>query len=109
MSSQRSVSMTGFFGADPGPSPFDSLLAQCLGSALPGRRPPAVGITRLIRGKALAWVAAAVRQVAEWGNRDLDSPHRLWAATRVPGSRQLIQRAGADPDALAEWLEPAAT
>jgi ATP-dependent Clp protease ATP-binding subunit ClpC len=69
MSSQRSVSMTGFFGADPGPSPFDSLLAQFFGNAFPGRRPHAVGITRLMSEQALALVSAAVRQVAEWGNR----------------------------------------
>jgi ATP-dependent Clp protease ATP-binding subunit ClpC len=101
--------MTGFFGADPGPSPFDSLLAQFFGNAFPGRRPHAVGITRLMSEQALALVSAAVRQVAEWGNRELDSTHLLWAATRVPGSRELIQRAGADPDALAERVEREAT
>ncbi|ACU96188.1 ATP-dependent Clp protease ATP-binding subunit [Saccharomonospora viridis] len=101
--------MTGFFGADPGPSPFDSLLAQFFGNAFPGRRPHAVGITRLMSEQALALVSAAVRQVAEWGNRELDSTHLLWAATRVPGSRELIQRAGADPDALAERMEREAT
>ena len=101
--------MTGFFGADPGPSPFDSLLAQFFANAFPGRRPHAVGITRLMSEQALALVSAAVRQVAEWGNRELDSTHLLWAATRVPGSRELIQRAGADPDALAERVEREAT
>jgi ATP-dependent Clp protease ATP-binding subunit ClpC len=96
--------MTGFFG-EPGPSPFDQLLAQFFGNAMPGRRPHAVGITRLMSEQALALVSAAVRQVGEWGQSELDSTHLLWAATRVPGSRELLQRAGADPDALAERVE----
>ncbi|MEY7970633.1 ATP-dependent Clp protease ATP-binding subunit [Saccharomonospora xinjiangensis] len=96
--------MTGFFG-DLGPSPFDQLLAQFFGSAMPGRRPHAVGITRLMSEQALALVSAAVRQVGDWGQHELDSTHLLWAATRVPGSRELIQRAGADPDALARRVE----
>ncbi|WP_024876013.1 ATP-dependent Clp protease ATP-binding subunit [Saccharomonospora piscinae] len=97
--------MSGFFGADSGPSPFDSLLAQFFGNDMPGRRPHAVGITRLMSEQALALVSAAVRQVGEWGHSELDSTHLLWAATRVPGSRELIQRSGADPDALAERVE----
>ncbi|EIE98178.1 ATP-dependent Clp protease ATP-binding subunit [Saccharomonospora glauca] len=96
--------MTGFF-ADPGPSPFDQLLAQFFGNAMPGRRPHAVGITRLMSEQALALVSAAVRQVSEWRQSELDSTHLLWAATRVPGSRELLQRAGANPDALAERVE----
>ncbi|EHY90850.1 ATP-dependent Clp protease ATP-binding subunit [Saccharomonospora azurea] len=96
--------MTGFFG-EPSPSPFDQLLAQFFGNAMPGRRPHAVGITRLMSEQALALVSAAVRQVGEWGQNELDSTHLLWAATRVPGSRELLQRAGADPDALAERVE----
>ncbi len=97
--------MTGFFGADPGSSPFDQLLAQFFGDAMPGRRPHAVGITRLMSEQALALVSAAVRQVGEWNGSELDSTHLLWAATRVPGSRELIQRSGADPDALATRVE----
>ena len=96
--------MTGFF-AEPGPSPFDQLLAQFFGNAMPGRRPHAVGITRLMSEQALALVSAAVRQVGEWRQSELDSTHLLWAATRVPGSRELLQRAGANPDALAERVE----
>ncbi|PXY27325.1 ATP-dependent Clp protease ATP-binding subunit [Prauserella muralis] len=97
--------MTGFFGGDPGPSPFDQLLAQFFGNAMPGRRPYAVGITKLMSEQTLALVSEAVRQVGEWGGGELDSVHLLWAATRAPGSRELIQRAGADPDALAERIE----
>ncbi|WP_199430121.1 ATP-dependent Clp protease ATP-binding subunit [Qaidamihabitans albus] len=97
--------MTGFFGADPGPSPFDAMLAHFFGNAVPGRHPRAVGITRLMSEQAQALVSAAVRQVAEWGGAELDSVHLLWAAAHTPGSRELIQRAGADPDALAERVE----
>ncbi|MFC4000864.1 ATP-dependent Clp protease ATP-binding subunit [Prauserella oleivorans] len=96
--------MTGFFG-EPGPSPFDQLLAQFFGSAMPGRRPQPVGITRLMSEQALALVSAAAQQVGEWGGAELDSMHLLWGSTKVPGSRELIQRAGGDPDALAQRVE----
>ncbi|RBM13852.1 AAA family ATPase [Prauserella sp. PE36] len=96
--------MTGFFG-DPGPSPFDQLLAQFFGNAMPGRQPYAVGITRLMSEQALALVSAAVRRVGEWGGNELDSVHLLWGATQVSGSRELIQRAGGDPDAIAQRIE----
>ncbi|MEU3271959.1 ATP-dependent Clp protease ATP-binding subunit [Saccharomonospora sp. NPDC006951] len=97
--------MTGFFGSDSGPSPFDQFLAQFFGNAMPGRPPQAVGITRLMSEQALALVSEAVEKSREWGGNELDSLHLLWAATRSPGSRELIQRAGADPDAVAARVE----
>ncbi|GAA1217517.1 ATP-dependent Clp protease ATP-binding subunit [Prauserella alba] len=95
--------MSGFFG-EPGPSPFDQLLAQFFGGSsrggTPGRQAP-LGITRLMSEQALALLSASVQRVAAQGRAELDSLHLLWGATQVPGSRELIQRAGGDPDALA--------
>jgi ATP-dependent Clp protease ATP-binding subunit ClpC len=50
-------------------------------------------------------VAAAAEQAAGWGGADLDTEHLLWAATRVEPTRQLLTRAGANPDALASAVE----
>ncbi|MCP2254057.1 ATP-dependent Clp protease ATP-binding subunit ClpC [Prauserella aidingensis] len=95
--------MSGFFG-EPGPSPFDQFLAQFFGGSsrgsVPGRQAP-LGITRLMSEQALALLSAAVQQVGKQGRGELDSTHLLWGATQVPSSRELVQRAGGDPDALA--------
>jgi len=99
--------MSGFFG-EPGPSPFDQFLAQFFGGSVPGgvpgRRAGPVGITRLMSEQALALLSAAVKQVGEQGRAELDTTHLLWGATQVPSSRELIQRAGGDPDALATQI-----
>jgi ATP-dependent Clp protease ATP-binding subunit ClpC len=47
----------------------------------------------------------AAQKAAEWGSEELDTEHLLWAATTVSGSRELLERAGADPDALATEIE----
>ncbi|HEY9391169.1 MAG TPA: ATP-dependent Clp protease ATP-binding subunit [Mycobacteriales bacterium] len=50
-------------------------------------------------------VRDAATQAAEWGSPDLDTEHLLWAATRQEATRQLIARAGGDPDAVAGDIE----
>ncbi|GAB3228147.1 ATP-dependent Clp protease ATP-binding subunit [Glycomyces halotolerans] len=50
-------------------------------------------------------LAAAIRQTMEWGGADLDTEHLLWAAAQLDPTRQLLSRAGADPDAVASEIE----
>ncbi|MFD7660258.1 Clp protease N-terminal domain-containing protein, partial [Actinosynnema sp. NPDC059797] len=98
--------MTGFFGpGGPGRSPFDEFLAQFFGANPVGRRSNPVDITDLLSEQARDLLADAVNQTAEWGRTDLDTEQLLWAATRQPTSRALVERAGADPDALAGQVE----
>lgn len=91
--------MTGFFPG--GGSPFDQFLAQFFGNAMPGRRPQSVDITRLLTDQARELISEAAEKAAEQGRADVDTEHLLWAATQVPVTRQLLENAGAKPDALA--------
>ncbi len=98
------------YGAeDFGSSPFDDFLAHIHGAGGPRRPVQRVDITRLMSGPARELLAAAAAQVAEWGGTDLDTEHLLWAAARLEPTRQLLERAGADPDALAHQIETEAT
>jgi ATP-dependent Clp protease ATP-binding subunit ClpC len=93
----------GFFGGEPGS--FDDFLARFFGSEAgrpPGRR---INIGRLMTEPARELVRDAAAQAVEWGSPDLDTDHLLWAATRQEDTRQLLIRAGADPDAVARDVE----
>ncbi|GAA3520190.1 ATP-dependent Clp protease ATP-binding subunit [Actinocatenispora rupis] len=92
---------------DLGPDPLNELLARFLGGASlrqPARR---VDIGRLMSGEAREMVAAAARQAGEWGDRELDTYHLLWAATKQEHTRQMLAKAGADPDGLADRIAAA--
>jgi ATP-dependent Clp protease ATP-binding subunit ClpC len=101
---------SGFYGPeDFGSSPFDEFLARLYGSSgLPQRQVRRVDITRLMSGEARELLAAAAglaAQAAGGGGADLDTEHLLWAAATREPTRQLLARAGADPDALAREIE----
>jgi ATP-dependent Clp protease ATP-binding subunit ClpC len=98
---------SGFYGpGDSGPSPFDDFIARLYGAVQgpprPGQR---VDITRLMSGPARELLGAAATLVAEGGGADLDTEHLLWAAARLEPTRQMLARAGADPDALTRAIE----
>jgi ATP-dependent Clp protease ATP-binding subunit ClpC len=99
--------MSGLFGPEGfGPSPFDDFLARIYGSA-PGssRRGHRIEITRLMTAPARELLSVAATQAAEHDGADLDTVQLLWAATKLEPTRQLLDRAGADPDALARSIE----
>ncbi|MEU0052811.1 ATP-dependent Clp protease ATP-binding subunit [Streptomyces sp. NPDC006309] len=86
--------------------PFSELFNRFFGMS-PATSPPAVQrvpIGRLLSDSAHELLAAAGGRAAEDG-ADLDTGHLLWAATRVPASRQVLEQAGADPDRLAADVE----
>ncbi len=89
-----------------GPSPFDDFIARLYGASQgpprPGQR---VDITRLMSGPARELLGAAATLVAERGGSDLDTEHLLWAAARLEPTRQMLARAGADPDGIARAVE----
>jgi ATP-dependent Clp protease ATP-binding subunit ClpC len=98
--------MTGFYGdEDFGSGPFDEFLARFFGPGTPRRPAQRIDITRLMSGPARELLAAAAAQAAEWGGTDLDTVHLLWAATQLEPTRQLLSRAGAEPDSLAGEIE----
>ncbi|MFD0276718.1 ATP-dependent Clp protease ATP-binding subunit [Kitasatospora sp. NPDC127111] len=84
--------------------PFSDLLSRFFGMS-PLASPPAVQrvpIGRLLSESSQELLALAARRAAEDGSRDLDTAHLLWATTRVDPSRRMLERAGIDPDRLAD-------
>ncbi len=47
----------------------------------------------------------AAAQAAERGGVDLDTNHLLWSAAKLEPTRQLLGRAGADPDDIVRAIE----
>ncbi|GAA4577140.1 ATP-dependent Clp protease ATP-binding subunit [Micromonospora coerulea] len=91
----------GDFGSDP----WDEFLARYFGRGEGGRRPPhRVDITRLMTADAREMLADAARRAAQKHSNDLDTDHLLWAALQREPLRDLVRRAGADPDALVNAL-----
>jgi ATP-dependent Clp protease ATP-binding subunit ClpC len=66
-----------------------------------------VDITRLMSAEARQVLLDAARRAAELGSADVDTDHLLWAALQREPMRELLRRAGADPDALAAQVERA--
>ncbi|MFG1677615.1 ATP-dependent Clp protease ATP-binding subunit [Micromonospora sp. NPDC049282] len=91
----------GDFGNDP----WDEFLARYFGRGEAGRRPAhRVDITRLMTADAREMLADAARRAAQKHSNDLDTDHLLWAALQREPLRDLVRRAGADPDALVNAL-----
>ncbi|SIR80219.1 ATP-dependent Clp protease ATP-binding subunit [Micromonospora avicenniae] len=91
----------GDFGTDP----WDEFLARYFGRGEGGRRPPhRVDITRLMTADAREMLADAARRAAQRQSSDLDTDHLLWAALQREPLRDLVRRAGADPDTLLNAL-----
>ena len=91
----------------PSPDPFSELLNRFFGMS-PGTAPPAVQrvpIGRLLSDAGRELISLASERAAEAGTGDLDTEHLLWASTKVEPARGLLERAGADPDAVAEAVE----
>ncbi|MFI5486340.1 ATP-dependent Clp protease ATP-binding subunit [Micromonospora echinaurantiaca] len=91
----------GDFGSDP----WDEFLARYFGRGEGGRRPAhRVDITRLMTADAREMLADAARRAAQRHSTDLDTDHLLWAALQREPLRDLVRRAGADPDTLLNAL-----
>ncbi|MEV1288965.1 ATP-dependent Clp protease ATP-binding subunit [Micromonospora sp. NPDC049679] len=92
---------SGAFGAGGrGGDPWEELLARFLSGGEPRLPVNRVDITRLMSADARELLIDAARRAARSGSSDLDTDHLLWAALQRQPLRELIRRAGADPDAL---------
>ncbi|MEQ4303525.1 ATP-dependent Clp protease ATP-binding subunit [Plantactinospora sp. B6F1] len=85
---------------DFGPDPWDEFLARYFGRGESRRQGQRVDITRLMTADAREMLADAARRAAQANSSDLDTDHLLWAALQREPLRDLIGRAGADPEAL---------
>jgi ATP-dependent Clp protease ATP-binding subunit ClpC len=86
-------------------SPLDEFFARFFGDGQPQQSAYRVDITRLMTEDARELVTDAARSVADAGRSDVGTEHLLWAATRRPPLREMIRRAGADPDQVAGAVE----
>ncbi|MFH8629503.1 ATP-dependent Clp protease ATP-binding subunit [Streptomyces lydicus] len=95
-----------------GPDPFGEFLARFFGGgAKSGSRdagqpmPRQADIARLMSGSARELVTSAAAYAAEHGSPELGTEHLLRAALAAEPTRTMLQRAGADPDALAAEID----
>src|SRR5258706_2422845 len=104
------MSMRPFEWGSLGGSPFDDMFERFFAGRdpfAPSRRVQQVDISRLLNDQARDMLARAAQRAAASGSPDLDAVHLLWAATQLPATRQQLQQAGVDVDALARRLEQA--
>ena len=92
--------MSSPFGQDP----FEEFLAQFFGSQQ-GQQGRRIDLARLMSQDARELIQSAARKAGEWGSRDLDTEHLLWAICQREPLRQLLARAGAEPGPLAAEIE----
>ena len=98
--------MSGPEGNDPpGPASWEDLVSRLL--RMPDTRRPVyrVDIGKLMSADARGLLIEAARRATELGAVDIDTDHLLWAGLHRDGLRSMLQRAGADPDALLAQLE----
>jgi ATP-dependent Clp protease ATP-binding subunit ClpC len=89
-----------------GPDSFSEFLARFLGGGAPeSSRPRPIDIGRMMSEPARQIVAEAASYAAEHGSHNLDTQHLLRAALSVGPIRNLVSRAGADPDMLAAEID----
>ncbi|MFJ8648477.1 ATP-dependent Clp protease ATP-binding subunit [Streptomyces sp. NPDC093546] len=104
---------SGFMGPEGfGPDAFSEFLARFFGggtsssSSGSGRSGPRyIDIGRLMSEPARRMVGDAASYAAEHGSPDLETEHLLRAALTTEPTRDLIARAGADPDALVAEID----
>ncbi|GAA2151392.1 ATP-dependent Clp protease ATP-binding subunit [Actinomadura napierensis] len=96
--------MTAWYGSG-GMDPFEEMLARFFGTRAHRRPTERINLARLMSEPARELVRDAATRAAQWGSRDLDADHLLWAATRQQGTRHWLERAGADPDAIQHEIE----
>ncbi|OII63039.1 AAA family ATPase [Streptomyces sp. CC53] len=101
---------SGFLGPEGfGPDPFSEFLARLFGgtqAASAARRGPRyIDIARMMSEPTRRMVDEAASYAAEHGSPDLETEHLLRAALETEPIRDLVVRAGADPDALAAEID----
>jgi ATP-dependent Clp protease ATP-binding subunit ClpC len=90
----------GGFGSDP----FEEFFARFFGG-VPRRPVQRIDIGRLMNEEAREAVREAALKAAEWGSRDLDTDHLLWALARQESTRRLLERAGVNPETITRDVE----
>ncbi|MUL40477.1 ATP-dependent Clp protease ATP-binding subunit [Streptomonospora sp. PA3] len=87
------------------PRSFEEFLARFFGPGGPRRASQRVDLSKLMDAATREVVSEAIARASQNDGTDLDAAHLLWALLRYEPARELIQRTGADPDALAKSAE----
>src|SRR4051794_3657421 len=88
---------------------FDDLVNRFFGGDPFRRTTPTVqrvNLERLLSEQARELLQRAAQTAVESGSDELDVGHLLWAATQLPTTRALLERAGANADEIAKRFEP---
>ncbi|MDI2027967.1 ATP-dependent Clp protease ATP-binding subunit [Saccharopolyspora sp. TS4A08] len=93
-------------GAGDSSAAFDSLFRDVLAGSGDSAAPSAT-LSALLDDQAHEVVSKAVRATVEWGSRELDSTHLLWAVTRVEATAELLTSSGVRVAELAEAVRSA--
>jgi ATP-dependent Clp protease ATP-binding subunit ClpC len=64
-------------------------------------------VSRLLSAQARELLQLAAGRAADWGSTNLGTEHLLYAATQLPATRYVLERAGANVDDLARRMEAA--
>ncbi|KIH99151.1 ATPase AAA [Streptomonospora alba] len=87
------------------PRSFEEFLARFFGPGGQRRASHRVDLSKLMDTPSREVVSEAIARASQSDGTDLDAAHLLWAVLRYEPARELVQRAGADPDALAKGAE----
>nr|WP_281290237.1 ATP-dependent Clp protease ATP-binding subunit [Saccharopolyspora dendranthemae] len=85
---------------------FDSLFRDVLAGSGESAAQSAA-LSTLLDEQAHEVVSKAVRATVDWGSRELDSAHLLWAVTQVPATAALLTSSGVRVGELAEAVRSA--
>ena len=85
---------------------FDSLFRDVLSGSGESAAQSAA-LSTLLDEQAHEAVSKAVRATVDWGSRELDSAHLLWAVTQVPATAALLSSSGVRVGELAEAVRSA--
>lgn len=84
---------------------FDSLLNSLVegGGAQrqAGAGSPGLGLSNLLDPEAHDVVSKAIRATVDWGSREIDSTHLLWAVTQVRPTAEMLADSGVRVEDLA--------
>ncbi|MGW1679897.1 ATP-dependent Clp protease ATP-binding subunit [Saccharopolyspora sp. NPDC002376] len=94
--------------AEDSSAAFDSLFSEVFsGSDGATAAERSLTLGSLLDDQAHEVVSKAVRATVDWGSRELDSTHLLWAVTQVPATAELLVSSGVRVEELAAAVRSA--
>ncbi|GAA0530012.1 chaperone protein ClpB [Saccharopolyspora subtropica] len=86
---------------------FDALFSEVFSKAAQDGASERLALGSLLDEQAHEVVSKAIRATVDWGSRELDSTHLLWAVTQVGATAELLRSSGVRVAELAEAVRSA--